>query len=88
MAIGLKDSNTTKEREKLVKQFLDSGKEPVSILLPNIKHLQLSKEQVSKRIAATRNFPYVMEKLRVRRLREKIMRGNECRNLVDPSAKA
>lgn len=84
----LKDSNTLRDRERHVKHFLDSGKESVSVLLPNLKHLQLSRDQVAKRIATARNFSYVMEKLRVQRLHERIMRGSECRNLVDPSAKA
>ena len=88
MSLGIDQPATVKAKETEVRRFLNSGKEPIARLLPHLRHLNLNKDQMSRRIATARNFPLVMEKLKVRRLQEKLTSGNECRNLVDPSAKA
>ena len=88
ISLGIDKSATSDAKEAAVMRFLNSGKEPITRLLPHLEHLNLNKSQVSRRIASARNFPFVMEKLKARRLQERLTSGNECRNLVDPSAKA
>ena len=77
-----------KANETEARQFLNSGNEPIARLLPNLNHLKLDQDQICRHLAKVRNFPFVMQQLKVRRLHEKLTSGQSCRNLVDPSAKA
>ena len=77
---------TRAEKKKAARDFFNAGKEPIGRLLPHLN--TLSQAQVEDRLSTARNFPFVMEKLQAKRLNERLRSGHECRNLVDPSAKA